>query len=426
MQFHLELQSFLFIWITSVLSLECNRAYQKRDPTLCKVIGGSISENQEFFLSNFNYDNMTKISFNSLELSALPKNMFNSYMDVTTFQICCSNIGKISPEDFTDALYLKHFLINSTKLQKIPSKLFAHATKLQSIEIINTQTTHIDNGAFHGLKNLKFLQLKNLPLECFPSDMLADLTTLTEIKMKNCSLESLPKGFFSENLHLIRINLEHNKLKSISDDDFDNRRIKEIHLNFNQIGILPGLNCVNIRVTNNKLRQVHISNATVALKASNNLIKDVTCDANLNLTFIQLDHNSLSNISCLGEMKKAGFIELNNNSLEEVDGLKDIRNVYHLRLDSNPLLKSTNVALGSLKKLRSFNSDELPFAFENITGHHSFIKTIGLNTITWNCSYLLNTILTLKAQKIHFISVQSKRSIEQTKCQQKVDSLNKF
>lgn len=98
------------------------------------------------------------------------------------------------------------------------------------------------------------------------------------------------------------------------------------------------------------------------------MIAKITCDDDLNVKIAYFTSNSLSDLKCLGEMKKAVYIALDDNKLSNLsaESFKNLRKTTTLKISNIANLNATAEMFSPLKKLNELWVDELINGYENL------------------------------------------------------------
>ena len=379
----------VFVYLNFVNSLMCDRSNKDALISFCNIIEDTNTSDKNE-VTNADSNNTIILKLSGLDFSTIPKNIFVAFPLVKIFDICYNNLIQISSNDFRGGSNLKSILILETKIKNLPRKVFTYVPNLKELWISSESITVIEDSALDGLRNLVSLRIENSPLKNIPKNLLYDLISLIDLVINNCTLKTLPNDFFIKNLNLNFIKLNNNQLQSISADLFHNlSTLVELHLDFNQLFILPDIRTSYIHAQNNQLQEIYISNAMNAIDISNNFVRKITCGKSLNATQLYFMNNSITNMDCIRDIKTLIYVELNNNKLVNLtaDDFKMWKNVNLLRMNHNNDLEISNYSLKPLKELRELSVDQLSSGYKNLAETNPHLKTLYLTTTFWNCSY---------------------------------------
>ena len=138
----------------------------------------------------------------------------------------------------------------------------------------------------------------------------------------------------------------------------DMTKLKEIDLDNQNISDLTGLEfAVNLNLDNNSITDLSpLSGLTnlISLSLNNNAIEDISPLKNLTkLENLRLNNNSISDLSPLKKLTKLSYLSLDNNDIEDISPLKRLikpKNLKNLSLKNNPLNKTSKTHISYLRK----------------------------------------------------------------------------
>ena len=138
---------------------------------------------------------------------------------------------------------------------------------------------------------------------------------------------------------IISLDLSDQSISSLKAGDFD--------------GLTP---MSGLELNNNSINDISVlSNLTflASLELHNNSISDISVLSNLtSLTGLKLSSNLISDISVLEDLTSLAFLELNNNSISDISALEDLTSLIGLYLAGNPIPD-----YGPLRRLKAANPD---------------------------------------------------------------------
>ena len=269
------------------------------------------------------------------------------------------NLGWNSRSDFSLLANLKNLeklVLHYNKLSDLSP--LANLKNLKTLELHNNKISDISPLA--NLKNLKTLELHNnkisdisplanlVNLEKLSLDYnwISDISPLANLKnLKTLSLSNNHISDFSPIAALIpNLEVYHNS------DQGDLGKVVNVNIPD------PGLRAA-IEEELGKAKGAAITNRDMYrllnLDASDAGIRELTgLEFAINLKFLDLDENQITNVSVPAGLKKLESLDLDRNLISDISPLASLKNLKWLDLNYN---KITNVSLSGLKSLESLD-----------------------------------------------------------------------
>ncbi len=167
-----------------------------------------IDEN--FFINNFDTDNISELHISNLNIATLPKSIDN-------------------------LINLTHLEIHRTQLEKLPESI-GNLIELLILDLKFNQLKKLSKS-IENLTKLKILRLKNNNLETLP-ESIGNLIELSILNLANNKLKKLPKSI--KNLtNLETLILWENKLKTIPESIGNLAKLNYLYLSHNHLKKIP-------------------------------------------------------------------------------------------------------------------------------------------------------------------------------------------
>lgn len=172
------------------------------------------------------------------QLSFLPTQIFKTFKNLQTFELQTVGLKILKTNAFTDCLKLDTLKLQSNTFSSVPSSFAESCVNVKYLTIAGNSIQSVDKDAFKGLINLLLL------------DMLAQ------------SVESLDPSTFDHTPNLKYILLRNGKLKTLHPEMFASLSLASLHLNSNEIEVVPALKFKNILdfweidLSNNKINSI--------------------------------------------------------------------------------------------------------------------------------------------------------------------------
>jgi len=349
---------------------------------------------------NFNYNNFRRIKYSPDTKYITIENEFLklSKLKILTLhhiELSNDNVKELSKLNNLEELNLYQCLIDSDELESFEdhenlTKLSLYnymgsdgnfpnrINKLKSLKQLNIENCHCDKSSydFNGLENLESFNYV-IPEAC---DL--DLSKLN--KLSELSIKSSNYVFFNGIATPMDLKLP-NSLKSLN-----LFRLTLTSDNYNVVANLPNLeeltlycygdsNEIDIESlkSHDKLRKLTINSFT----GDNIVLKNNKLDflnELVNLTYLELSNDSLTEISQLKDLKNLKYLDLSNNVLQKFpEALATLKNIEYINLSSNIIKDELPKSLSQLENLKYFNIE----GNENVTGNVLTNKSLE------NCIY---------------------------------------
>lgn len=406
---HLFRMKLNIIFIVVIIStrgtadLQCSSSLGFSIPTMCRVTGGSIGNDESLQISNAN-PNITTLTFSNTAFTQIPLNTFVNYPKVKVFYVTGNNLNSFPPGSFQNALQLTVLFFDSNEITNLPDQTFQSCTSLQRLSINNNPLTIITGRPFQGLDKLIELSFEDLQIQQFDSSVFDDLTSLQTLSMLNCSLTTIDKNFLANNLKVTDIMLSFNQLTTIEDGALTNlKNLNFLDVSYNSLSSLSTSFAKSVSANGNKLNSLHIGSTATRVNINDNMVSKITCDSALSIRFFYATSNYLSKIPCVGKMTNAVMIQIDSNRLAKINRniFVNLKNVTDFSINDNPKLKIGSKMLASMKSLRDLSVDFLVNGYKNLRALFPKLAFISLTTKNWNCTYLTRVGSVLNGQKIY-------------------------
>ncbi|XP_070507793.1 decorin-like [Chironomus tepperi] len=408
--------------------LTCGGSLGFSIPTMCRVSGGSVADDESLQISNANA-NITTLTFSNTNFTSIPKNIFVSFPKIKIFYVTNNNLNRLSSSSFQDSNQLTKLFFSTNDISTIPDQAFSLCTALTQLSIYDNPITTFTGNPFGGLNKLQQLTLEDLQIETFDSSVLQDLPALQILEMKNCSLTSIDADFLSSNVNITDINLNDNDIVTIEAGAFSNLvALNNLDVSYNMLTSLNTAYARTIIADNNKMKSLFIGSNAVSINAEFNLINNVSCDATSSVKFLYLTGNRISRIGFLTKMKSAVLVYLDSNRIRKFNKavFANLKNVNKIELNDNPGMKLGSKMLASMTNVGTIRVDKFINGYKNLTQMFPNLKMLYLTTRNWSCTQLKSVANVLNEQKIYLYFNNATLDKANFKCQLNTWEVSKF
>ena len=203
----------------------------------------SLDDNQidEFPISVFHFlPQLVRLSVRSNVLTSIPTGLEMKFPNLEILDLSINLLSDISRNDFVNLTRLTELYLKGNRILYLEANIFKELSNLTTLSLASTSLEYIDVNSFNGL------------------------TKLTVLKLESNEIKDLPVGIFDcvDRDALISMNLSSNQLKSINNNVFNLREVRNIDLSNNEISNV-GKNAFNsitkvtlIDLTNNLLNSI--------------------------------------------------------------------------------------------------------------------------------------------------------------------------
>ena len=161
----------------------------------------------------------------------------STYTDLETLDVDGdrNNISDIVPGDFADMVNVRDIELSRNQISSVDSGDFDGLTVLEDLHLIDNQIRSIELGGFSGLTNLEYLHLDNNQLTSIQGSYFDGLSNLKYLGLNGNNI-SLASSDFTGIGDLEMLGLSHNQIGAIETGDFEGLdQVHILNLEHNQI-----------------------------------------------------------------------------------------------------------------------------------------------------------------------------------------------
>ena len=244
--------------------------------------------------------------------------------------------------------------------QILESYVFRHLQRLEELDLSNNNLHSFADKILGNLTKLKVLKLSENQLRTLEGNVIGQsLMSLHYLNISHCDLIQMDTRFLDKIPELKTLDLSHNSLTGLNKDHFKNlTKSTFIDLSFNQLSVLDdyafdslrldylnlanndltnvsrwafnNLNCKELKLTNNS--NLNIYQLRTALDGLTGL-------DNLDLSFLQIKDDHLSNGSFKQQAYDLKKLNLSNNHLTKLPKLPEFRMIQELDFSNNRITR---------------------------------------------------------------------------------------
>lgn len=383
-----------------------------------------------------NSSDVGALIFDNSSLMRIPSEIFRKLPNLMVLSASDIQLRLITRDDFIDAHNLTSLKLSNNLISELEDGTFTNLKKLQKLDLSRNMITTINEAAFVGCGenlyevNLSFNKIRELDFAALTP--LAHPKKLSvELNLESNEIKEVKESHRVSHLVFQDLNLKDNFLHSFSCPDI---RISELHLDNNVLDSISFDNCSVefMKVSNNKLKWLHIHGDLKGLIAQSNFIESFIVNGESQMYHLELTENgetekvfqslmlmdqlqylNLSNsvVGVLHEdtfarMTQLKYLFLKNSGIQIIPFGIFVNNKHLMGLDlsDNDLVTidlHMFTGLDSLKTLNlSGNKLSQIEGFEKIKTVLPELKEIKLTRNSWKCIYLSTMIRTFNLQGI--------------------------
>ncbi|RNA07707.1 insulin-like growth factor-binding complex acid labile subunit [Brachionus plicatilis] len=327
-------------------------------------------------LSNVSENQMKQLMVNSdqmPELKATDFDCLDSLIDTTSiqeFHFSHAHINFVPNRIFKCMKNLASLDLNCQMIERLEQNNFVYLENLVELSIINCSLSWIEKNSFNGLKNLKSLILTMNYLDEIHSDMLLGLENLENFNISQNTIRQISENTFVHLVKLTSLMLNDNRINKLDKSAFNGLgQLKILDLNFSNNELVIDSTALDSLTA---LEVVDLGNNKIKM------IEENTFKNSKNIKFLNLRHNSISDLNFLKNFEKIEFLDI-----------KDV--------DKNIKIDGILECLGEIKSLKFliFEAHQIPKLgsnFKNLQG----LEISGVSCIADNSFLLLDNLDYLK------------------------------
>lgn len=332
------LMKLFYIFSVEVSSKEIckfNSFYESK--ITCFIIQGIEVDLKEYKPPPFK--KIVTVDINNLKMDQIPAGLFKVFPDVESAFIK-ANILFLKTEDFDGAVNVKILHILQSKFKVLGNNSFKYCTSLKSLEICHSQIEEIEVDAFAGLKLLEVLKIFDSKLKSLKPGTLNFLVSLEHLNVSNGNVSVISVSLFKNLQKLESLVLDHLNLNEISENAFESKIYKFVSVSSNNLLSAINSKTENCDISSNQLTNITLRPENLVFQANRNYIKEIFCQPNLNITFLELEMNLLENLQCILQLVKLNYLNLSHNKLEAIpkNSFENLTRLETILLDGNNLL----------------------------------------------------------------------------------------
>ncbi len=354
-----------------------------------------------------NLQNLKQLDLSHNKLEYLSESSFNNLNMLSTLSLTNNQISVLDEKIFHNMKNLFYLLIGSNQISVLPEKLFQNLSSLQLLDVSDNPITQLHKEAFISLKNLIKLFLVKTNITELPV-IFSEQVDLKWFSLTSNKINKLNKSIFEKLINVNLLDISNNFLQEFDKDFFKNlSKLEWLNISNNQITSLDAKCFINLEkltmldISNNRLAAIDpswftdLKNLTsldiscnnissvnfkdfsslirlTTLNMFKNKLKECFFDSSININYLDLSSNQISEIS-FGQ-NKLEIIRLNNNQIKNID-LSQFQNIQEIYLNGNNLVDIKSSYNSSLKCLHIY---ENPFHEQKILEIENNFKNIDL------------------------------------------------
>ncbi|XP_055301670.1 uncharacterized protein LOC129568128 [Sitodiplosis mosellana] len=210
------------------------------------------------------------INFQDCEQPELPKNLFNVYNNLHTFNMSYLGLTSLPVNMFSDAVHLINLNASHNQIEEIPSFLFHSNDEMSQIDFSFNKIRTISDFAFAGKLILRKLDLSHNRISAFNKKMFDSNAILKRLDISKNRISILEKDSFETLQELVQLDLSANKLSEIKTGVFSSLTelqlldLSENRLKTLDINVLPMQldQMKSLSIRNNQLQELNGFNST--------------------------------------------------------------------------------------------------------------------------------------------------------------------
>ncbi|XP_063706432.1 leucine-rich repeat-containing protein 15-like [Culicoides brevitarsis] len=306
---------------------------------ICATTHITLAENDTLRYTDARDRDFNVLEYYGCQLNTFPAEVFEQFSHLRKVKMPGNDLKSIKNGSFEKATSLRELHLNRNKLESVGRETFRGAASLVTLNLEHNSIKNVDFLAFDTLVSLENLNLAyNLVTEV-PVGLFASLTNLKELHFYSNKLTFVHPKAFWHNKKLEILDLEGNFLVTL-----------DLHINSRHLSLLD--------VTNNDLTSLkidgNVKNSTSIRKilASNNHIRVINVEKNLQTEIIDLSRNKLEGFSDISlPWKTLKSLSLAFNPVKTLPHDEKYGNLQHLDV-SFSLIDMKSTGFGSFSGLK--------------------------------------------------------------------------
>lgn len=227
---------FQLIWIAEGKSVELECIYKEYENVgySCNVLDALLEANDTITIKGLHLNNMSvkdvkSILFYGSTIQPIPKDIFGTFVNMTSLNLENSEISVLNAGDFDGAQKLTDFNGSQNLIRTLSPKTFKNAPNLVNCSLQSNRIVDINKMAFASLKKLELLNLAYNQIKTLQKETFEELLNLKKLYLEWNYIQNLT-GLFDLNKKLTHVFLHNNRISTITPNLFI-YNINLIHVN---------------------------------------------------------------------------------------------------------------------------------------------------------------------------------------------------
>lgn len=382
---------------SDVQDAECAKDFIE---TTC-YIDGSFLENS-IGLLNISGPQSTYFKLHLTNFKYLQSSQFVELIHVKDLQIENSTLEIVSNSSWNDCKVNYLNIINCT----LNIQSLNNFKKLTILTMKNVEIVKINPAAFTGLTKISFLGFTDIKMTNELSASFKNLKLVIDFRCARCGITDKYFLKILQNLKSAEIlSFPSNSIKSVKCDEIARLEMNQLSIDSNELyGIFPTCGVPIVVVSENKIDTLFIHSGTESLDASINVISSIKCYKFLNLTYLKVAGNLLSDLMCVSDISSLQELNIDSNKFTFFKNydFEKLTNLKILSALDNPILSLRPNLFSFNRKnvITRITVDGFDSGYGSLAHYYPKLTEVFHKKINGSCEDYNKILNTLKSQNI--------------------------
>lgn len=350
---------------------------------------------------------VSTFSIINCELTIIPENLWSIFPKLRSLIIENNGVESLDLKLSSAGGNLEKLVINDGIVSSLKDQFCTKCHNLTQLNIYHCNMRKIESTAFEGLDLLQHLDLGYNSIAILKKETFASLKNLKYLFLSFNKIKIIDRDLFLSNRKLQMLQLYHNQISKLEEETFEDlNELNILEVSNNKLVDVMRIKIEILQLRQNYLKTFFVEKKTKLLTIHHNLITNLGCSKNTELSVIFLDagYNFLESLKCITEMVHLTKLNLEHNKLSYLpaEPFKNLNKLETLNVLQNQLKEFDFAFLASNQNLVFLTISNIS-SYDNLTKMIPNLTVIELEVKEWNCIYVQQIRLKLELQNISMI-----------------------